>query len=288
MKIFIKQSTIYTNKKIKDSNIVCLSDLHYTKSLSPKTLNAIIDKIRNLNPEYICFLGDTTDDKSYDDVISWFNELAKIAPVYFSFGNHDIERYKIKEQLYRVNTALPKKVVNELENIDNLKILRNNEINTVENGLTFCGTNFYDDSNYEAAIKYLNHNLPNFDNNTFNILLSHNPIIMNPEIFNELTEEWKCYVDCILSGHTHNGLFTPLLDKCLPGTRGFYIKSQGLFPKFTRGEFDVSESPLCMHADYTGIICPPVRTLPDRNFILRKTNDIIYNPGLQLVRIKKI
>lgn len=286
MKIFIKKSTIYTNKNIKDFNIVCLSDLHHTKSLTPDKLSIITNEIANLNPQYICFLGDTNDDKSYDVVIEWFNELAKIAPVYFIYGNHDIEKYKIKDKIYRVNTALPKKVVDEIENINNLKILKNNETDMVD-GVTFCGTNFFDDSNFDAAIRYFNNNIPNFDEKTFNILLSHNPKIMNPKIFKELSEEYKFFIDCILSGHTHNGLFTPGIDNLLPGTRGFYIKSQGLFPKFTRGEFDVSESAECMHADYTGIICPPIRTLPDRNIILRKANDIIYTPGVQLVRVKK-
>ena len=40
----------------------------------------------------ICFLGDLVDDDS-KEVIDWLNNLAKIAPIYFALGNHDIKRY---------------------------------------------------------------------------------------------------------------------------------------------------------------------------------------------------
>ena len=101
MKFYIKKTNIYTNKKITDSNIVCISDLHYTKTLTPNFLLELTNKIIELNPNYVCFLGDLCDDNSYNDVIEWLNMLAKISPVYFVYGNHDIARYRIKDEMYK-------------------------------------------------------------------------------------------------------------------------------------------------------------------------------------------
>lgn len=286
MKFYIKSTTINTYKNIQDSNIVCISDLHYTKTLSPNFLIKLTQQIISLNPTYICFLGDLCDDNSYNDVIEWLNTLAKVAPIYFVYGNHDIAKYHIKDEIYKVKSHLPSKVCKEIKNINNLKVLKNNKIIT-DNGFSFCGLDFYDDSHYDKLINKLNHNIPEFSSNSFNTLLSHNPKIIDPLVFKKLDDTYKHNTDCILSGHSHNGLVNPFMDNILPGNHGFYLKAKGLFPSYTRGTFDCSTYSECSHADYTGVICPPLRTLPDRNAILRKANDILYTPGIQLVRVKK-
>lgn len=286
MKFYIKKTNIYTNKKITDSNIVCISDLHYTKTLTPNFLLELTNKIIELNPNYICFLGDLCDDNSYNDVIEWLNMLAKISPVYFVYGNHDIARYRIKDEMYKVKSHLPSKIKKEIKNINNLKILKNNKIIS-NNGFSFCGLDFYDDSHYETLIGKMNHNIPEFNPKSFNTLLSHNPKTIDPKVFKKFDNEYKYNTDCILSGHSHNGLVTPSMDNILAGNRGFYLKAKGLFPSYTRGTFDCGEDTECQYGEYVGIICPPLRTLPDRNAILRKANDILYTPGIQLVRVKK-
>ncbi len=286
MKFFVKNTTINTNKHVKDSNIVCISDLHYTKSLTSNFLVTLTQKIEDLNPTYICFLGDLCDDNSYSEVIEWLNNLAKISPVYFIYGNHDIKKYRIKNEMYKVQSHLPSKICKEIKNINNLKVIDNNKIIT-NDGYSFCGVDFFDDSHYNSFIKKMNANIPDFNINYFNSILSHNPKIIDPLIFNKLDKEYKVNTDCILSGHSHNGLVTPTLDKLMPGNRGFYIKAKGLFPTFTRGVIDCEECSECQYGYYTGIICPPLRTLPDRNVFLYKANNILYNPGIQLVRIKK-
>ncbi|MBO5096416.1 MAG: metallophosphoesterase [Bacilli bacterium] len=286
MKFYIKNTDIYTNKKVAEANIVCLSDLHYTKNLTPQFLNDLANKIIELNPTYICFLGDLCDDESYNDVIEWLNLLSKIAPVYFIYGNHDIKKYRINDKNYYVSSHLPGSICNEIKNIDNLKVLSKNQIDT-NNGYSFCGLKFYDDSNYNSFASYMNKHIPNFDYSNFNTLLSHNPKTIDPIFFKQLDEKYKYSTDCILSGHSHNGLVTPMIDKILPGNRGLYLKAKGIFPSYTRGEFDCGYSPDCQHADYVGVICPPLRTLPDRSPVLRKANDILYTPGIQLVRVKK-
>ena len=131
MKFYIKKTDVYTNKKVKDANIICLTDLHYTRNLTPQFLTNLTNKIIDLNPTYICFLGDLCDDESYGDVIEWLNLLSKIAPVYFIYGNHDIKKYRINDKNYYVSSHLPGSVCNEIKNIDNLKILSKNHIDKI-------------------------------------------------------------------------------------------------------------------------------------------------------------
>lgn len=286
MKFVIKKTEIQSNKSITNSNIIGISDLHYTESLTPLFLDKLNNKIASLNPTYICFLGDLCDDYSYDDIIVWLNNLSKIAPIYFILGNHDILKYSINDKIYRVKPHLPAKFLSDIKNIDNLNLLKSNQMK-VDNGFSFLGTKFYHDSNYHKYIRLLNHNIPNLNEENFNILLSHNPLTIDPNIFNELDNEYKKNIDLVFSGHSHNGLVTSTMDKILPGNRGFYLKSKGLFPSYTRGVFDSTKNETEIDAHYTGVVCPPLTTIPDRNIIYRNANKLIYNPSIQLIRVKK-
>lgn len=280
MNIFLKTNTLKTTKDVKDSQIVCVSDLHYTKNIGKELLDRIVVMMIYIKPDYICFLGDLCDDDSYPDVIDWLNQLSKLAPVYFVYGNHDIEKYKINNKTYRVMSSLPADIKHEIQNIDNLTVLKNNK-STIDNNFRFIGTNFFHTTNIEAHVDYMNRNMPNFNDDEFNILLSHNPKIMEPSVFSELHPEYHDNLDVIFSGHTHNGLIPRVFDN-VNGNRGLYIKYESLFPDYVRGSFNPSSDSEC-----TGIICPAITSLPDRNNLLKKANEILYKPTLQLVRIKK-
>lgn len=283
MKFYIKKSTLSTNKDVKDSLILCISDLHYTKKLGFNLLYLLNEKIKNINPNYICFLGDLCDDDSYDDVINWLNNLSKVAPIYFIYGNHDIEKYKIEDKTYRVHSYLPADIKNQIQNIDNLSILKDNESESI-NGINFIGANYYHYTHVDDLITYMNRHTPNFDQNDFNIILSHNPKIMEIKTFEKLNRNYQKNINCIISGHTHNGLVPPFLD-FENFNRGFYLKGQGLMPSFVKGTFEANYH--SAFSNYTGIICPPLTTLPDRNRLYKTANKLIYRPGIQLVRIKK-
>lgn len=280
MQFYIKTSHVFTKKNIgKDSTIVCLSDLHYTSNNPKYILVDLLYKIDSIQPDYICFLGDLVDDDSYQIVINWLNSLAKIAPVYFVYGNHDIEKYIINDKKYYVPSALSTKVKDAIRNIDNLTVLANNKMAS-KNGFSFCGANFYDNSRFNQLIKYLNDKYPHFSSVNFNILLSHNPGIMNSVYYKQLNQIYRDSLDLIISGHTHNGLVPRKIDKIIPGTKGIYLKAEGLFPKYVRNETVLEDN-------NKGIIVPPIRTLPDRGRIINKANEVIYRPGMQLIRIKK-
>lgn len=285
MEIYLKTTEFKTKKHIQNNlQILCLTDLHYTKNFNPNLLTTLLDKINELKPNYICFLGDLVDDDSYDVVINWLNSLAKIAPIYLIYGNHDLEKYRINNNKYRVSSYLPGTVKKEIRNINNLKILQNNQTDYQEQ-LCFCGTNFYHASQFDNFVSYLNHHDPKFKNENLNILLSHNPGIMKPEIFSKLSRNYD-NTDLVLSGHTHNGLIPEILDEHIPGTTGLFLGTEGIFPKYTRNEVEIERNQYFIQ-NPTGIIVPPIRTLPDRGNLFNKVNDIFYKPGMQLIRIKK-
>lgn len=283
MKFYIKEKSITTNKNANKSLILCISDLHYTKNLGNNFLMTLIQKICEIDPTCICFLGDLCDDNSYEDVINWLNTLAKVAPVYFIYGNHDIEKFKIGNKTYRVKTNLPGNVKSDIQNINNLTVLKGNSSASI-NGVNFIGANYFHNTHVDDAISYMNRHTPNFKQDEFNIMLCHNPKIMEVKTFDRLNEDYQKNINCIVSGHTHNGLVPPFLDFTNSNT-GFYIKDQGLLPSLVKGYFESYNH--SAFSDYTGIICPPLTTLPDRNAVFRKANEIIYQPGIQLIRVKK-
>lgn len=282
MKVYIKTTEVSTNKDLYHNELIilCLTDLHYTKNFNPQILPFLLDKVKEIKPDYICFLGDLVDDDSYDVVIDWLKKLAHVAPVYFVYGNHDLEHYRIENYKYRVKSTLPGEIKKEISNIYNLRVLKNNKVD-YQGPLCFCGTNFYHATQFDNFIKYLNRNTPSLDDDHFNILLSHNPGIMKPEVFSKLNNNYQG-VNLILSGHTHNGLIPPKIDKAISGTTGLFLGTDGVFPKYTRNNVKIENN----KENTTGVIVPPIRTLPDRGNLFNVVNDKFYDPGMQLIRIK--
>lgn len=279
MKFYVKDSNIAVDKKSKDTRIVGISDLHYTKSLGLYFLSELTLKIMSLSPTHICFLGDLVDDDSVE-VVDWLNDLSKIAPVYFALGNHDITRYiPVKDIVEK--THLTKEMMNKIKNINNLEVLENGRI-VHNNGNSFMGLPYYDISETEEMLNNANGYNVDLSNDEYNIMLSHNPWIMNPEVFKGLKEDYS-KIDLILSGHTHNGLVPHMIDKVIPGNIGLYAPSQGVLPKTTRGVYEVAGDGIA----YDGFILPALRTLPEMGGAGNAINKIVYPPALQLIRVEK-
>ena len=80
---------INSDKIQADVHIVLLSDLHDHHCMIK---DQIITKIKQLSPDLILSVGDMIDDTSCDDIsiISFYQSLSSIAPVYVSLGNHEI------------------------------------------------------------------------------------------------------------------------------------------------------------------------------------------------------
>ena len=195
--------------KISDSiNIILLSDLH--DSRFGKDNEKLIQKVKGCEPDVIFTVGDMVsnynEDYSYLDTL--YEDLAEIAPVYCSLGNHESshpESDKIREILKSHAVLLE----NEYMDVT----LNGNEIRL--GGL----------SDYHPSFENLNEYLKDFaDTEKFTLLLSH-----CPEYYIWGVDEVK--IDLMLSGHTHGG------QVIIPFKGGLYAPEQGYFPKYDYGVF---------------------------------------------------
>ena len=113
--LFTRTEYFCTNQsKIK---IVHLSDLH--RRSFGKNNCRLIRKIKFLEPDIIIFSGDliTRDCKSFYNTEKLVQAISKIAPVYFSFGNHELDMKRIYPEKYRKFISLLKE--NNIHILDN-------------------------------------------------------------------------------------------------------------------------------------------------------------------------
>lgn len=199
-----------SNNKIA-SKIVLISDIHYSGKKDLNKLNKILDKIKEINPDYICILGDTCDQAKILDeelLISWLENLASICKVIMIYGNHDLVQYKTHTPHFN------EKLFNKIKNIKNLSLL-DNELKA-ENGICFIGLKFGFDYYYkfgeknEQFIKQYNEVVNKLDRNNYNILLTHSPIAITRDgVIRKLNDYKK--IDLVLCGHMHGGLMPNIL-----------------------------------------------------------------------------
>jgi predicted MPP superfamily phosphohydrolase len=195
--------------------IALISDLHST--IFGKDQIILIDKIKEINPDFIVLSGDI-----YDDVISTtgtqllLNGIYDVSPIYYVTGNHDYQSRNMpafREELrsYGVIILSDNYVITEVNN---------NEI--VIAGIEDPYKRRYETPNYnqndsmEKAFRELDE-IP-----LYKILIAHRP---------ELIENYRNYsFDLVLSGHTHGGqVRIPLI------LNGLYAPGQGVFPKYAGG-----------------------------------------------------
>lgn len=186
----VKNVTFTTNKIKRDLSIVQLSDLHINRASSVATLQAIVDKTNELNPDIIVLTGDVVDDKM-DHLDKYMDVLAGLKAqkgIYFSVGNH--ENYNGLYQIIKKLTDMGVKVLfNRGEAIPDHNIF----ISGIPDMQTAMSSDFYA-VNFEKAIR-------GTKAQNYRILLSHNPEIVDYVV--------KGAFDLQLSGHTHGGQIFP-------------------------------------------------------------------------------
>lgn len=147
--------------------------------------NPIIN-IQEKKPNFYLLGKDFVDEStSKDDMEILFNQLgrlAKIAPAYFVYGNHE---NKIKFTRNKLNQKITK---------NNITILNDQEVHF--NNITLISRKDYTNKNRKKTKDY------NLSTKTYNIILDHQP--------QGTRENIKNNVDLQLSGHTHNGQIFPL------------------------------------------------------------------------------
>ena len=252
----ITNVNINTDKIDRDRRILSLSDFHLTEDKGFEHLKEIKSKTDMTKISHIVMPGDIINDvnelkdnKFRNKVLQALSDFADDKHVFLSAGNHDQMTLNNKEW-QRGDYSLLQETIKQLPKFH---LLKNGERITV-NDITYSAFSpdysYYEDedkerkdleaeSDYEEAfMKNYNANL--FDNNTFNILLTHEP----QSIIKLSTKKGSCIqdnTDLVLSGHMHDGML-PHFFKRFCGNIGIISPQMQLLPKYAHGTVEVGDT----------------------------------------------
>lgn len=220
--------------------IVFLSDLHGKEF--GRDNSRLIAKIAEESPDIICLGGDFIDEDNTEDDNERFlrlvGELLKIAPVYYSLGNHDDYYFSQNgRELIEQVEALGCRYL-EQDYVD---------IDTDTASLRLGGLyNYAFNQQYVPDGEWKNSNTYRFlkaftDTDRTTVLLCHRP---DSFIYGDAAYLWD--IDLVLCGHTHGGLWR------LPLIGGLYAPEQGFNPQYDKGEFELGNITMIISSGLSG------------------------------------
>lgn len=213
----------YRNSSIPDSFdgtvIVQVSDYH---NHGGKHDDRLLEKIKQQNPDYIFFTGDTADSilTDTDKANAFLEKSSEIAPCYLVWGNHD-------------NAIEPQDKNNMVRCCEEngITILENKTVylKRGEDKILLAGTSDY---LYDSGVDEMMKNYPTED--SFVIWLHHYPEDFHDIV--DMSSQSGCQADLVFSGHAHGGLFG------FPFPGGLYAPGQGFLPEYTSGGYEYNSS----------------------------------------------
>lgn len=236
----------YKNPGIKQSfKIVQLTDLHnYQYGTENRRL---INKVKNESPDVIFLTGDmlNADEERTDILMNLIQQLVKIAPVYASLGNYEIEYM----QLYG-NRNLIAQIEEEGATVLDKKYI---DIEIKNQKIRLGGIYGYvlsPDDKEDPEQTFMEEFQ---DTDRFKILLSHMPEGL---LLWKSMESWD--VDLVFSGHVHGGQMR------IPFVGGLYDPEEGFFPTYTKGMYECGNGTMVLSAGLGGSRgIPRVNNLPE-------------------------
>ena len=203
---------VVTNKLDTPLRIVHLTDLHNSEFGTSN--ESLLSKAAEQSPDLIVLTGDmlTADEPDTSLVENLIRELAKIAPVYASYGNHEKEY----EERYDVDlTAVFEEAGAHVLEYAYEDIEVNGQKLRLGGLYGYC----VPISTNEAREKEVAFLQELVSEDVYTILLTHMPYCW---ILNDGISEWD--VDCVFAGHDHGGQIR------IPLIGGLYAPDQGWFP----------------------------------------------------------
>ncbi len=216
----VSQYTVPSQKLTGSFRVVHLSDLH-NREYGDGNIR-LLEAVQDQAPDVILFTGDLVTETlpGREPALSLLRELVKIAPVYVSLGNHELEYQQWQQVDLVAMICQTGAVVLDKEYLD-LEI-KGQPVRL--GGLYgYCLPAKYlltgEASKEECRFLYDFQNTPRHT-----LLMSHMPACW---IVNNGLEEWQ--VDSVFSGHAHGGQIR------LPIIGGIYAPDQGFFPGWVEG-----------------------------------------------------
>lgn len=209
--------------------VAVISDLHgFTYGRNNERL---LEKVKEINPAAILIPGDMLVSKyadTYETALETLAQFVKIAPVYYSYGNHE-SRLRDPE---RINHLL------FLQYLENARALGVTVMETESRGITLGGNrvvlsalelelDYYEKGRIvPMGDTYMQEHLPMQQPELFQILLAHNPA------YAPHYASWGA--DVTFCGHNHGGLIR------IPGIGSLVSPQMTLFPQYDAGEFEIN------------------------------------------------
>lgn len=214
---------IRSSKIEETTKIVLISDLHNHQF--GKANKQLVNKIKKQDPDLILLDGDilNEDGKNANIAVDLVRSLAKMAPVYYAWGNHETDymKHKTSDLRQELKEAGARVVEKEYEDLK----IRDNKIRIgglYEYAFAVDGEGNMSKKDMSSKVRDF---LTDFeDSDAFKIMLSHRP---DSFIFGHAADTWK--IDLVVSGHAHGGQVRIL------GKGGLYGADQGWFPKYVDG-----------------------------------------------------
>ncbi len=182
------------------------------------------------NPDIIVISGDFIDSRhtNIDIAVEFAKELCKIAPTYYTTGNHEhrFSSEELESFVLMLKSVGVKPLLNQTETI-NL------------NGAEFYLSGIQDDIlDTDGALQALFMG----KNDKLSVLISHRP---------ELAEKYaEAGADLTFTGHAHGGQVV------IPFVGGVLAPNQGFFPKYTSGVHYFGQSATVVSRGLGNSLCP--------------------------------
>lgn len=223
-KIAIKEYSYDSDKIDQPVTIISLADLH-SHSFG-KNNKRLVREVEKQEPDLICIVGDAVNYYDEEDtyITSLIRQLMRIAPVYFSLGNHEISMFNnhryinLKQDIEQTGALYLDQTYLDIT-VKNQKIRIGGFYDYAFNYAGVSPEQYRQKSSYLFLKDYEETDL-------FKLMLTH-----RPESFldQEPNSRWK--IDLVLSGHEHGGQLR------LPFIGALYSSHLGgvWFPGFTEG-----------------------------------------------------
>ena len=210
--------TYYSYRTAKISHpvqIALIADVHDEHCLLKKKM---VNVLKKMKPDLILCAGDIIDNESPNDqkTLQLLTKFKKIAPVYMSLGNHEIDFYENHKNFYRHIRAIGVKLLEE----EYRDITVNGNVIRISGMYNYA---FSEALKNEPDTKKF---LKKYENTShYKIMMAHRP---DSFIYGD---GYKRKINLVVSGHFHGGQVV------LPLIGGLYAPDQGLFPKYDYGKY---------------------------------------------------